>query len=185
MNIKYIAIAFFFALFSLVAIASGSGGYVDKPTEEASKLARKYVTSDDSGKSFILKNLAGLADSNPENVNVIRIYTSLLSSEGEYKKAIPYLESINKEKTTLSLLLQECMLKDRINKTDLSCYKKFIFLSESNETENMDYLMALFFSDDDRFEEKKSALMKKNQSLENDFSIFSHDKKSVLKSIYP
>lgn len=45
--------------------------------------------------------------------------------------------------------------------------------------------MALFLSGDDRFEKKKDILMKNNQSLENDFSIFSHDKKSVLKSIYP
>ncbi|MFE8100768.1 hypothetical protein RBA71_04605 [Brenneria goodwinii] len=185
MNTKYIAIAFFFTFFSLVAMAGGSGGYVDKPTEEASELVRKYVISDDSGKSSILNNLAKLADSNPENINVIRIYASLLSSEGMYKKAISYLEPINKVKTTPSLLLQECMLKDRINKTDLNCYKKVIFLSENNDTENMDYLMALFLSGDDRFEKKKEILMKNNQSLENDFSIFSHDKKSVLQSIYP
>ncbi|QTF07910.1 hypothetical protein HC231_08175 [Brenneria izadpanahii] len=185
MNIKYITITFFFTFFSLAAMASDSGGYIDKPTEKASELVKKYVISGDSDKPSILNNLTKLADSNPENINVIRIYTSLLSSERMYKKAISYLEPINKSKTTSSLLLQECMLKDRINKTDLSCYKKVVFLSEKNGTENMDYLMALFFSDDEKFEKKKNTLIKNNHSLENNFSIFSYDKKSVLQSIYP
>ena len=49
----------------------------------------------------------------------------------------------------------------------------------------MDYLMALFFTNNDKFPTVKQRLLTKNPALSDDFNIFSQDKRSVLMAIYP
>ncbi|UXY11949.1 hypothetical protein N7922_05295 [Kosakonia sp. ML.JS2a] len=181
---RYQNIVMLFIL-SIFSVSVAAGGYADKPTAQASELSKKYVMADESAKPSVLQDFDHLARDNPDNVNVIRSYTSILSSRGEYEKAISLLEPVNKARNNPSLLLQECMLKDRIKNGDAACYKHVISLSERSGSENMDYLMALFFTDDGRFEAEKKKLAASNPSLSRDFGIFDQDKRQLLLSLYP
>lgn len=183
MNVKktlFIALFFIFSV-SVVAVSR----YKDEPTQQASDLVKQYALADDAAKSIVLQDFDKLARENPENANVIRSYTSLLSSKGEYAKALAYLEPVNRANTDPSLLLQECMLKDRIGKKDKACYQRVIVDSESKHLENMDYLMALYFTDDPKFPAQKQRLQQENPTLSRDFALFDQDKHSLLMSLYP
>jgi len=156
---------------------------IAEPTQQASELVKKYTLSEDADKLVVLEDFDKLARKNPENVNVIRSYTSLLASRGDYQKSLTYLKSVNRANP--SFLLQECMLKERLGKKEDTCYQRVISESESNHIENMDYLMALFFTNDDKFPAVKQRLLTKNPALSDDFTLFSQDKRSVLMAIYP
>ena len=160
---------------------------IAEPTQQASELVKKYTLSEDADKTAVLEDFDKLARKNPENVNVIRSYTSLLASRGDYQKSLTYLESVNRANANPnpSFLLQECMLKERLGKKEDTCYQRVISESESNHIENMDYLMALFFTNDDKFPAVKQRLLTKNPALSDDFTLFSQDKRSVLMAIYP
>ncbi|MHA0982228.1 tetratricopeptide repeat protein [Kosakonia cowanii] len=158
---------------------------IAEPIQQVSELVKKYTLSEDTDKPAVLENFDKLARKNPENVNVIRSYTSLLASRGDYQKSLTYLEPVNRSNANPSLLLQECMLKERLGKKEDACYQRVISESESNHIENMDYLMALFFTNDDKFPAVKQRLLTKNPALSNDFTLFSQDKRSVLMAIYP
>lgn len=183
MNVKktlFIALFFIFSV-SVVAVSR----YKDEPTQQASDLVKQYTLADDAAKPAVLQDFDKLARENPDNVNVIRSYTSLLSSRGEYAKALAYLEPVNRANTEPSLLLQECMLKERIGKKDKACYQRVIADSESKHLENMDYLMALYFADDQKFPAQKQRLEQKKPSLSRDFALFDQDKQTLLMSLYP
>ncbi|MEN4873099.1 hypothetical protein [Kosakonia cowanii] len=158
---------------------------IAEPIQQVSELVKKYTLSEDTDKPAVLEDFDKLARKNPENVNVIRSYTSLLASRGDYQKSLAYLEPVNRANADPSLLLQECMLKERLGKKEDACYQRVISESESNHIENMDYLMALFFTNDDKFPAVKQRLLTKNPALSDDFTLFSQDKRSVLMAIYP
>jgi len=183
MNVKktlFIALFFIFSV-SVVAVSR----YKDEPIQQASDLVKQYTLADDVAKPAVLQDFDKLARENPDNANVIRGYTSLLSSRGEYAKALAYLEPVNRANTEPSLLLQECMLKERIGKKDKACYQRVIADSESKHLENMDYLMALYFADDQKFPAQKQRLEQKKPSLSRDFALFDQDKQTLLMSLYP
>ncbi|AZI86371.1 hypothetical protein EH164_04455 [Kosakonia sp. CCTCC M2018092] len=170
---------------TLLVILFLSAPAIAEPKQQASELVKKYTLAEDADKTAVLEDFDKLARKNPENVNVIRSYTSLLSSRGDYQKSLTYLEPVNRANANPSLLLQECMLKERLGKKDDACYQRVISESESNHIENMDYLMALFFTNNDKFPTVKQRLLTKNPALSDDFNIFSQDKRSVLMVIYP
>ncbi|PNS11615.1 hypothetical protein COO59_11400 [Mixta theicola] len=145
---------------------------------------KKYAISDKAGKKEALEGIAILAHKNKLNENVIRIYVSLFSSNGEYKEAIKVLESLNKESPASALLLQECMLKDRIHHHDLACYKKALSIAENKGVRNTDHLIVLYFSGDKRFNEEKEKYLSHN-SNDSIISIFDKERDAVLKEIYP
>lgn len=180
---KNLALLFLLAVISFNL--SADSHYRDKLTAQAAELAKKYAMADDAEKSAVMSDFDQLARENPENVNVIRIYTSLLSSQREYKKALAYLEPVNKEKNNSSLLLQECMLKDRLERTDLACYQHVIAMTEHDGVQNMDYLMALYFSGNEKFQTVKKEMEEHNQALRAYFSFFEQDKRSALLTLYP
>lgn len=67
----------------------------------------------------------------------------------------------------------------------MACYEQVIALSERNGKQNMDYLMALYFSGDKRFFSVKREMEKNNPALSADLSFFAGDKRRVLLSLYP
>ena len=77
------------------------------------------------------------------------------------------------------------MLKERLGKRDEACYQRVINASERKQVENMDYVMALFFTDDKKLADVKQRLLKQNPALADDFKIFTQGKRSVLLSLYP
>ncbi|WP_039057150.1 hypothetical protein [Enterobacter sp. Bisph1] len=169
-------------IFCGAAVADGN---MDKPTAKASELAKRYVLANETDKPSVLQEFDNLAQDNPDNVNVIRNYTSLLSSRGQYEKAIAWLVPINKVRNNPSLLLQECMLKHRVSHSDTACYKRVIGLSEHQGREDMDYLMALYFTDDRTFQTVKQRLLQQNPAFSSDFTLFEQDKLDMLRSLYP
>ncbi|WP_455818999.1 hypothetical protein [Pseudomonas cerasi] len=159
--------------------------YIDIPTQKASDLVRKYTLADDEAdKKSALEGLHFLSKKNPKNVNVIRIYSSVLSSKGEYNQAANLLHSFNKKNNHPSLILNECMLKDRIGNYDSVCYSHFISLKRSLKAFDSDYLMALFLTEDKDFEKEKEAYIKKMPNKE-DLDAFNNGKKALLEKLYP
>ncbi|AOR62533.1 hypothetical protein [Pectobacterium wasabiae] len=170
--------------FSMVVFSYAYDSYVDEPTKKASELARKYAIANDGEKKQELDNLQFLSDRNPNNINVTRIYSSILSSRGEYEKAIFVLNTFNKHDENYSLMLQECMLKDRIGKYNSLCYGDVISLMRSKGVNNIDYLMALFLNDDKDFNKERDVYMK-NTDNKQDLDAFNNGKKELLKKLYP
>ncbi|ARJ41748.1 hypothetical protein B1H58_06740 [Pantoea alhagi] len=154
-------------------------------TEEASCLTKKYVASNNENiKKTLLTKLSSLSDSNPDNINIIRMYSGLLASGGKYKKAISVLEPFNQKHKNASLLLQECMLKDRIGNYEPSCYKKVIALKRASGINDTDYLMALFMISDKDFSQEKNLYMQ-GRDDNHDLEAFNHKKEKLLKIFYP
>lgn len=159
--------------------------YIDMPTQKASELVKRYaIENDDTDKNEALEGLHVLSTQNPNNVNVIRIYSSMLSSIGEYSQAGSLLHTFNQQHKNPSLMLNECMLKDRMGDYDLSCYKNFISLKRSENSDDIVYLMALFLTEDKEFEKEKEVYIKRTQNKE-DLDAFNNGKSALLNELYP
>ncbi|AYH07268.1 hypothetical protein EXT68_21515 [Pectobacterium parmentieri] len=170
--------------FSMIVFSYAIDSYVDEPTRKASELARKYAIANDGEKKQELDNLQFLSEGNPRNINVTRIYSSILSSRGEYEKAILVLNSFNKYNEDYSLMLQECMLKDRIGKYNSLCYGDVISLMRNKDVHNIDYLMALFLNNDKDFNKEREMYIKSTGNKQ-DLDAFNNGKKELLKNLYP
>ncbi|MBT0720892.1 hypothetical protein HGT70_06300 [Rosenbergiella collisarenosi] len=174
------------SLFLLLMVSDCAvGSQYEKATREASSLLSEYIYSThDDVKKTILSKLSYLSYNNPGNINVVRSYTGILSSVGEYKKAISVLESFNKRIKNTSLLLHECMLKDRVGDYEESCYRKVISLKKFNGVNDVDYLMALFMVGDNEFNKEKG-IYKKGRDDNDDLNVFKNKKEDILKEFYP
>lgn len=169
----------------LLAMAYAVKNKHENSTREASLLLKEYVSStDDDQKKSILNRLSSLYHDDPENINVVRMYIVILSSTGEYKKAIFVLESFNRKNENPSLLLHECMLKDRIGDYEESCYRKVISLKKAHGINDADYIVALFMVGDKGFDKEKDIYMK-GRDDNDDLNIFENKKEDILKELFP
>ncbi|AHK20678.1 hypothetical protein BF17_16255 [Yersinia similis] len=157
----------------------------DDPTQEAVLLVQKLITSEDSEKSEIFKQFKNLLDENPENINVRKMYTNSLLADRYYAEGLQELEILNKKHFTRTDLLTECMVKERLGKRDDECYRQVIHLSEQQQSIDSDYLTALFFANDKRFEPLKNRLIKEGVFKESDLLIFTLSKETMLREFYP
>jgi len=171
-------------LLSTVTTSSAVDSYVDVPTTKASELARKYVIADDDAKQKALDKLFLLAQENPRSINVMRIYASLLTWRGEYNKAIVLLESFNRRYENHPLMLQVCMLKDRLGDYDSLCYGNVISLMRAKNVNDVDYLMALFLTNDSNFEKARDRYVKSTGNKQV-LDIFNGKRDALLKQLYP
>ncbi|MFK8257351.1 hypothetical protein ACFL9S_06135 [Erwinia sp. AnSW2-5] len=172
-------------LLSISYYSHAVGSYIDTPTQKASELVKKYtLTNDEADKKEALEGLRSLSTQNPNNVNVIRIYSNVLSSAGDYSQAITLLHKFNQQHINPSLMLNECMLKDRMGDYDLLCYKNVITLKRSENAHDIDYLMALFLTEDENFEKEKEAYIKWRQNKE-DLDAFNRGKSALLNDLFP
>ena len=152
------------------------------PTEQALGLETKYEMAKEAAKPDLLNAFEDLAQANPENADIISRFVRLLYSHGDYSKAIAYLEPLNSTAPSSSLMLQECMLKDRVGKKEEGCYQRVLGLPDG---ELMDHMMALYFTDEAKFHARKAHLLKLHPELKSDFAIFEQDKLNILRSLYP
>lgn len=181
--IKNVSVILLILLFTISAYAVENK--YENPTEEASFLINEYVSSTDSAvKKSIVNRLSSLYQDNPDNINIVRMYTGILSSTGDYKKAIFVLELFNRKNKNTSLLLHECMLKDRVGDYEESCYRKVISLERFNGVNDIDYLMALFMVGDKSFDKEKNIYMR-GRNDNDDLKIFENKKEYILKEFYP
>jgi len=158
--------------------------YIDQQTKEVSELAKKYSLADEVGKRAEIKKIANLSKENPNNINIIRIYASILSSRGEYSNAIKELGNFNKNNENAELALQECMLKDRIGNYDEPCYTNALRLIDSSAHANLDRLIILYLTNSPKFVQERERYIKSTNDAEG-VVIFKMDKRSFLKELYP
>lgn len=176
-KVKALLIMFF--IFSSYPVYSEN----NSSTMKASSLVREYVESDDQSiKKEVLYSLSKLYEHNLDDANIIRMYSGILSSAGDYKEAINVLSRFNVKHKNPSLMLNECMLKDRSGDYDPSCYSKVIELKKG--VNDIDYLMALFMINDQSFYKEKRLYMK-GRADNQDLDIFKHDKQKILNNLYP
>ncbi|EIS26521.1 hypothetical protein, partial [Yersinia pestis] len=126
-----------------------------------------------------------LLDENPENINVRKMYINSLLADRYYAEGLQELEILNKKHFTRTDLLTECMVKERLGKRDDECYRQVIHLSEQQQSIDSDYLTALFFANDKRFEPLKNRLIKEGVFKESDLLIFTLSKETMLREFYP
>lgn len=161
-------------------------GFNDETTtKKASNLVMEYINSDSHvKKGEVVCKLHKLYNNDQDNINIVRMYTEVLSSEGKYHEAINVLSLFNSKNKNPSLLLNECMLKDRMGNNEPSCYAKVISLKEASNKKDIDYLMALFMTNDKRFDKEKRIYMK-GRNDNHDMEIFKYNKRKVLSELYP
>lgn len=113
------------------------------------------------------------------------MYINNLIAAKHYQEGLDNLNAINKENITRTDLLTECMLREKLGIKDENCYREVIFLSEKDNIVDSDYISALFFSDDQRFEPLKLKLIKENKFKESDFLVFTSGKEKMLYEFFP
>lgn len=177
-------IIFLMLSFLFSALSYGASHYIDEPTREISELSKKYAIDDEKGKAEDIQKIDVLSKNNPDNVNVTRIYASILSSRGEYDKAIEILSGFNDNNKNASLILQECMLKDRVGKYDALCYENALRLINKSTHNNIDLLTILYLTNSKKFDEEKELYIKETNNL-NSVQLFNTDKDTFLKRLYP
>ncbi|MGV3346209.1 hypothetical protein ACGVWS_10895 [Enterobacteriaceae bacterium LUAb1] len=181
---RKILVVFFLLIINYHNYAIAS--YVDLPTKEASTLITEYFTGEGkTTKAEVIEKLHNLAKENPDNINVIGTYMTVLVSSADYKKAIHVLESFNERHTNVSLILSECMLKDRIGDYDSACYEKVISLKKAKGKKDSEYLLALFMMGDKNFHNEKEAYLKNHRDFKKDLDIFNNGKRNILNELYP
>lgn len=157
----------------------------DKPTQEAVELTKKMIFSDEVEKNKIFSSFKELMDKNPGNIAIRNMYINNLIAEKHYEEGVKYLRAMNKKNLTRTNLLTQCMLQERLGNKDEGCYKKVIALSEENNAIDSDYISALFFMDDKRFEALRHELIKENKFKESDFLVFTLGKEKMLHEFFP
>lgn len=167
-----------------LAFTCNATEYINQQTKEISELAKKYALADEKEKDIVIHKIDRLAKENPDDINTIRIYTSILSSRGEYSKATGILKTFNKNNKIPELYLQECMLKDRIGNYDENCYKKAMAMTDKTTHTSIDLLMILFLTNNKDFKKEKELYIKNTQNIQES-DPFDKDKNSFLKEIYP
>jgi len=180
-------VLFIFVMIFLCSCASAKDGSLsrDEPTQEAVELTKKMIFSDEEEKNKIFSSFKELMDENPGNITIRNMYINNLIAEKHYEEGLKYLRAMNKKNLTRTNLLTQCMLQERLEKRDEGCYKKVIALSEENNAIDSDYISALFFMDDKRFEALRHELIKENKFKESDFLVFTLGKEKMLHEFFP
>lgn len=180
-------VLFIFVMIFLFSCASAKDGSLsrDEPTQEAVELTKKMIFSDEEEKNKIFSSFKELMDENPGNITIRNMYINNLIAEKHYEEGLKYLREMNKKNLTRTNLLTQCMLQERLEKRDEGCYKKVIALSEENNAIDSDYISALFFMDDKRFEALRHELIKENKFKESDFLVFTLGKEKMLHEFFP
>lgn len=180
-------VLFIFLMIFIFSCASAKDGSLsrDEPTQEAVELTKKMIFSDEEEKNKIFSSFKELMDENPGNITIRNMYINNLIAEKHYEEGLKYLRAMNKKNLTRTNLLTQCMLQERLEKRDEGCYKKVIALSEKNNAIDSDYISALFFMDDKRFEALRHELIKENKFKESDFLVFTLGKEKMLHEFFP
>lgn len=180
-------VLFIFVMIFLFSCASAKDGSLsrDEHTQEAVELTKKMIFSDEEEKNKIFSSFKELMDENPGNITIRNMYINNLIAEKHYEEGLKYLRAMNKKNLTRTNLLTQCMLQERLEKRDEGCYKKVIALSEENNAIDSDYISALFFMDDKRFEALRHELIKENKFKESDFLVFTLGKEKMLHEFFP
>ncbi|MEJ5062238.1 hypothetical protein WH279_01510 [Erwinia sp. MYb375] len=180
-------VLFIFLMIFLFSCASAKDGSLsrDEPTQETVELTKKMIFSDEEEKNKIFSSFKELMDENPGNITIRNMYINNLIAEKHYEEGLKYLRAMNKKNLTRTNLLTQCMLQERLEKRDEGCYKKVIALSEENNAIDSDYISALFFMDDKRFEALRHELIKENKFKESDFLVFTLGKEKMLHEFFP
>lgn len=180
-------VLFIFVMIFVCSCASAKESSLsrDKPTQEAVELTKKMIFSDEVEKNKIFSSFKELMDKNPGNIAIRNMYINNLIAEKHYEEGVKYLRAMNKKNLTRTNLLTQCMLQERLGNKDEGCYKKVIALSEENNAIDSDYISALFFMDDKRFEALRHELIKENKFKESDFLVFTLGKEKMLHEFFP
>lgn len=180
-------VLFIFVMIFVCSCASAKESSLsrDKPTQEAVELTKKMIFSDEEEKNKIFSSFKELMDKNPGNIAIRNMYINNLIAEKHYEEGVKYLRAMNKKNLTRTNLLTQCMLQERLGNKDEGCYKKVIALSEENNAIDSDYISALFFMDDKRFEALRHELIKENKFKESDFLVFTLGKEKMLHEFFP
>lgn len=180
-------VLFIFVMIFVCSCASAKESSLsrDKPTQEAVELTKKMIFSDEAEKNKIFSSFKELMDKNPGNIAIRNMYINNLIAEKHYEEGVKYLRAMNKKNLTRTNLLTQCMLQERLGNKDEGCYKKVIALSEENNAIDSDYISALFFMDDKRFEALRHELIKENKFKESDFLVFTLGKEKMLHEFFP
>ncbi|MEW5290947.1 hypothetical protein ABW286_17475 [Erwinia papayae] len=152
---------------------------------KASRLTMILVMAEKQDKDKILEEFRMLTIKNPDSSIIKNMYINNLIAAKHYQEGLDNLNTINKDNLTRTNLLTECMLRERLGIKDENCYKEVIFLSEKDNIVDSDYISALFFSDDQRFEPLKLKLIKENKFKESDFLVFTSGKEKMLYEFFP
>ncbi|MFC0139753.1 hypothetical protein ACFFJN_06545 [Erwinia mallotivora] len=111
---------------------------------KASRLTMNLVMADKQDKDKILEEFRILTIKNPDSSIIKNMYINNLIAAKHYQEGLDNLNTINKDNSTRTNLLTECMLRERLGIKDENCYKEVIFLSEKDNIVDSDYISALF-----------------------------------------
>lgn len=181
-NVKNLIV--FGACFLVAVFSTIAGTYIDSSTRQASELAKNYVLADEQGKAQVLDKIAVLVKNNPDNINVVRIYASMLTSHRDYKKAINAFSQFSHWRGASELTLQECMLKDRLGDYEPACYKSAQSFAKRSAHPGVDLLTILYLTGSKDFDKEKARYLSVtgDRQVEDYYDI---DKADFLKKLFP
>jgi len=157
----------------------------NSPTAEVADLVEKLVRADSGQSAEILSKINSIRKENPENTDILLMYTNSLIGEKHYKEGVDFLKILYEKKPIRTYLLTQCMLKERLGSKERGCYEDVVHLSEKQNLIDSDYVTALFFTDTKKFNSLKQKLIKENKFKESDFLIFTLGKDKMLHEFFP
>ncbi|WP_455811833.1 hypothetical protein [Pseudomonas graminis] len=157
----------------------------DEPTTQVSTLVEQLAMADAKQSTKIIDKIDSIRRENPENTDILLMYTNSLLGEKRYKEGLKSLSALYEKKPTRSYLLAQCMLKERLGNIDKSCYKEVVKISEENNLIDSDYLTALFFSDAEKFSAAQQELIKTKEFNESDLLVYTRNQKEILLEFFP
>ncbi|MCT4703930.1 hypothetical protein MUA02_18925 [Enterobacteriaceae bacterium H20N1] len=162
-----------------------SSSYADKATETGAKLVDEYTKASSKGKQRFITELQILTHKNPENSNVRKMYANVLLADKQYQSGLQQIEIINKKYGTPSFLLTACMVKERLNMPFNGCYKDIIRIMDKNNVKDVNYLTALFFASDPRFDEERRKQLRADEISGEQAAYYNLSREDFLLNLYP
>lgn len=155
------------------------------PTAQVATLVEKLVMADAKQSKVILDEIDSIRRKNPENTDILLMYTNSLIGKKHYKEGLNFLTTLYEKKPIRTYLLTQCMLKERLGGSDKSCYKEVVRISEQQDLIDSDYVTALFFTDTEKFNTVQRDLIKKKDFKKSDFLIYTLGQQEMLHEIFP
>lgn len=112
------------------------------------------------------------------------MYANVLLADKQYQAGLQQIEIINK-KHAPPFLLTECMIKERLNIPLDGCYKATVRIMDKNNIKDINYLTALFFASDPRFDEERSKQLRADEISDDQAAYYNISRADFLLNLFP
>ena len=156
-----------------------------KTISYANQVLNDYIKEPNNKAFHALQELKKLTNENSNNFQVRSLYLNILLLEKQYSLGLEQIKILNRIKPLPLSKLNECILIERIGDAVGHCYQDAIALFAANNNRDDNYILALKFANDPRFEDERKRLIETGRIIQEVQEIIAMDKQTFLQTFYP